>query len=65
MKLLEYEDKTSISKIWEEVTTTIQHVFRYAKLCASSATEGIKTEPEFESENDLPLIEWIKQFNIP
>lgn len=73
MELVESEGTTSInmlhainflSKAWDEVTAaTIQHSFRHAGLCSTS-DEGEK-EPEFDSEDDLPLTEWVKQFNVP
>lgn len=38
----------------------MRHSFRHAGICTTSAGN----EPEFESKDDLPLIEWVKQFNI-
>lgn len=75
MELVESEGTTSInmlhavtflSKAWEEVTaTTIQHSFRDAGLCASSGSVEVETGAEFESEDDLPLTEWVEHFDIP
>ncbi|CAH0725646.1 unnamed protein product, partial [Brenthis ino] len=49
-----------ISKAWQEVTAaTIQHSFRHAGLCSSQEMN------QFNSEDNLPLSEWISQFNIP
>ena len=74
MELVESEGKTSVnmlhavnflSKAWEEVTpTTIQHSFRHAGLCTNSTSDEVETEPEFDSDDDLPLTEWIQQFNM-
>lgn len=71
MELIETDGKTSInmlqavnfiSKAWKEVTAaTIQHSFRHAGLCNDQTVE---TDP-FDNEDNLPLNEWIKQFNIP
>ncbi|GBP22504.1 Tigger transposable element-derived protein 6 [Eumeta japonica] len=73
MELVESEGKTSVnmlhavnflSKAWEEVKpTTIQHSFRHAGLCTNSTSDVVETEPEFDSDDDLPLTEWIQQFN--
>ncbi|GBP43486.1 Tigger transposable element-derived protein 4 [Eumeta japonica] len=53
-----------LSKAWEDVTpTTIQHSFRHAGLCTYSTSDVVETEPEFDSDDDLPLTEWIQQFN--
>ncbi|KAJ2948731.1 hypothetical protein O0L34_g7989 [Tuta absoluta] len=74
MELVESEGKTSVnmlhavnflSKAWEEVTpTTIQHSFRHAGLCTNSTIDEVETEPEFDSDDDLPLTEWIQQVNM-
>lgn len=71
MELIESDGKTSInmlqavnfiSKAWEKVTAaTIQHSFRHAGLCNSQTVEM----EQFDSEDDLPLSDWIKQFNVP
>lgn len=49
-------------KTWaQESTKTIQHSFNNTRLCARSASD--ETESEFESEDNLPLIqllEWRK-----
>ncbi|GBP33144.1 Tigger transposable element-derived protein 4 [Eumeta japonica] len=73
MELVQSEGKTSVnmlhavnflSKAWEDVTpTTIQHSFRHAGLCTNSTSDVVETEPEFDSDDDLPLTEWIQQFN--
>ncbi|XP_044590927.1 tigger transposable element-derived protein 4-like [Cotesia glomerata] len=72
MELVESEGKTSVnmlhainflSKTWEEVTpTTIQHSFRHAGLCTHSTSDEVETEPELD--DDLPLTEWVQQFNV-
>lgn len=31
----------------------------------SSTGDKVEAEQEFESEDDIPLSEWIKQFNMP
>lgn len=69
MDMIETDGKVSInmlqavnflSKAWQEVTAvTIQHSFRHAGLCSSQETN------QFDSEDNLPLSEWISQFNIP
>ena len=69
MDMIETDGKVSInmlqavnflSKAWEEVTAaTIQHSFRHAGLCSSQETN------QFDSEDNLPLSEWISQFDIP
>ncbi|CAH0718928.1 unnamed protein product, partial [Brenthis ino] len=69
MDMIETDGKVSInmlqavnfiSKAWQEVTAaTIQHSFRHAGLCSSQETN------QFNSEDNLPLSEWISQFNIP
>ncbi|KAJ2941431.1 hypothetical protein O0L34_g3643 [Tuta absoluta] len=74
MELVESKGKTSVnmlhavnflSKAWEEVTpTTIQHPFRHAGLCTNSTIDEVETEPEFDSDDDLPLTEWIQQVNM-
>ncbi|VVD04420.1 unnamed protein product [Leptidea sinapis] len=73
MELVKSEGKTSVNmlhaaflcKAWEEVTpTTIQHSFRPAGLCTNSTSDEVETEPEFDSDDDLPLTEWIQQFNM-
>lgn len=74
MEVVESEGKTSVnmlhavnflSKAWEEVTpTTIQHSFRHTGLCTNSTSDEVETEPEFESDDDLSLTEWIQQFNM-
>lgn len=71
MDLIETDGKVSInmlqavnfiSKAWKEVTAaTIQHSFRHAGLCSSQTVEM----DQFDSEDNLPLSEWISQFNIP
>lgn len=71
MDMIETDGKVSInmlqavnflSKAWQEVTAaTIQHSFRHAGLCSSQTVET----NQFESEDNLPLSEWISQFNIP
>ncbi|GBP27806.1 Tigger transposable element-derived protein 6 [Eumeta japonica] len=73
MELVQSEGKTSVnmlhavnflSKAREEVTpTTKQHSFRHAGLCTNSTSDVVETEPEFDSDDDLPLTEWIQQFN--
>ncbi|KAF9818176.1 hypothetical protein SFRURICE_003917 [Spodoptera frugiperda] len=51
-----------ISKAWKEVTAaTIQHSFRHAGLCSSQTVEM----DQFDSKDNLPLSEWISQFNTP
>ncbi|KAI8440428.1 hypothetical protein MSG28_001737 [Choristoneura fumiferana] len=70
MDLIETDGKTSInmlqavnfiSKAWKEVTAaTIQHPFLHAGLCNGQTVET----NQFDSEDNLPLNEWIKQFNI-
>ncbi|KAJ2943144.1 hypothetical protein O0L34_g5290 [Tuta absoluta] len=53
------------ARTWEEVTpTTIQHSFRHAGLCTNSTIDEVETEPEFDSDDDLPLTEWIQQVNM-
>nr|XP_049702303.1 tigger transposable element-derived protein 4 [Helicoverpa armigera] len=74
MELVESEGKTSVnmlhavnflSKAWEEVTpTTIQHSFRHAGLCINFTSDEVETELEFDSDDELPLTEWIQQFNM-
>ncbi|XP_039755819.1 tigger transposable element-derived protein 4-like [Pararge aegeria] len=69
MDMIETDGKVSInmlqavnfiSKAWQEVTAaTIQHSFRHAGLCSSQETN------QFNSEDNLPLSEWISQFNVP
>ncbi|XP_061704502.1 tigger transposable element-derived protein 4-like [Cydia pomonella] len=69
MDMIETDGKVSInmlqavnflSKAWQEVTAaTIQHSFLHAGLCSSQETN------QFDSEDNLPLSEWIRQFNIP
>lgn len=73
MELVESEGKTTVnmlqainflSKAWEDVTpTTIQHSFRHAGLCTNTSNE-VETEPESDSDDDLPLTEWMQQFNM-
>ena len=72
MELVESDGKTSIdmllavkflSQAQEEVTgTTIQHSFRHAGLCQSSSIDKEETGADFE--DDLPLTEWVQQFNM-
>uniref|UniRef100_A0A2H1V3I7 SFRICE_041408 n=1 Tax=Spodoptera frugiperda TaxID=7108 RepID=A0A2H1V3I7_SPOFR len=51
-----------ISKAWKEVTAaTIQHYFHHAGLCSSQTVEM----DQFDSKDNLPLSEWISQFNTP
>ena len=51
-----------IAKAWKEVTAaTIHHSFRHAGLCNSQIVET----SQFDSEDNLPLSEWIKTFSIP
>ncbi|GBP49757.1 hypothetical protein EVAR_81376_1 [Eumeta japonica] len=38
-------------------------LFRHAGLCTNSTSDVVETEPEFDSDDDLPLTEWIQQFN--
>ncbi|CAH0726455.1 unnamed protein product, partial [Brenthis ino] len=69
MDMIETDGKVSInmlqavnfiSKAWQEViAATIQHSFRHAGLSSSQETN------QFNSEDNLPLSEWINQFNIP
>ncbi|VVC99312.1 unnamed protein product [Leptidea sinapis] len=69
MDMIETDGKVSInmlqavnflSKAWQEVTAaTIQHSLRHVGLCSSQETN------QFDSEYNLPLSEWISQFNIP
>ncbi|KAG7296602.1 hypothetical protein JYU34_020412 [Plutella xylostella] len=74
MELVESEGKTSVnmlhavtflSKAWEEVTpTTIHNSFRHAGLFTNSMIDEVKVEPEFDSDDELPLTEWSQQFNM-
>ena len=51
-----------IAKAWKEVTAaTTHHSLRHAGLCNSQIVET----SQFDSEDNLPLSEWIKTFNIP
>lgn len=45
--------------------TTIHHSFRHAGLCTSSAGDEVETILEFENKDDLPITEWVEQFNMP
>ncbi|KAK9679094.1 DDE superfamily endonuclease [Popillia japonica] len=74
IEVVESEGKTSVniqqavnflSKAWENVTsTTIQYALRHTALCTNSTSDEVETEPEFYSDDDLPLTEWIQQFNM-
>ncbi|KAJ8718060.1 hypothetical protein PYW07_005990 [Mythimna separata] len=74
MELVESEGKTSVnmlhavnflSKAWEEVSpTAIQHSFRHVGLYTNPTSDEVKTELEFESDDELPFTEWIQQFNM-
>lgn len=49
-----------LSKAWQEITAaTIQHSSRHAGICSSQDTNP------FDSEDNLPLSDWVSQFNIP
>ncbi|GBP96284.1 Heterogeneous nuclear ribonucleoprotein U-like protein 1 [Eumeta japonica] len=67
MELVQSEGKTSVNMLHAVnfclkpgKSDTCQHSFRHAGLCTNS-TSDVETEPEFDSDDDLPLTEWIHQ----
>ncbi|GBP52818.1 Tigger transposable element-derived protein 4 [Eumeta japonica] len=47
----------------QSVIKSLKALFRHAGLCTNSTSDVVETEPEFDSDDDLPLTEWIQQFN--